>query len=173
MNSTNQFMRDKYCYEGATSCIDNSYLRVQYDDLYFVPPQTETKIFSLIELDAANIYENIMTIYNNSSYTSIDAIKLKLHLKLNQTPTSGILVNDITSPTSYDSMNGLSEYGGHNIDVLSGTGSFYEFNIDHEIYKYNMAEEDFTLRLYPTQPWVRYSTSFYASNYSSSTYQPR
>jgi len=36
-----------------------------------------------------------------------------------------------------------------------------------------MAEEDFTLRLYPTQPWVRYSTSFYASNYSSSTYQPR
>ncbi|MDI6452883.1 hypothetical protein [Peloplasma aerotolerans] len=28
------------------------------------------------------------------------------------------------------------------------------------------------MRLYPTQPLVRYSTRFYASNYSSSTYQP-
>ncbi|MDI6452103.1 hypothetical protein [Peloplasma aerotolerans] len=172
MNTTNQFMRDKYCYVGSASCTDNSYFRVQYDDLYFVEPQTETLVFSLIELNAKDIYDNIMSIYNNSSYTSIDDIKLKLHIKENQTPTSGILVQDISDPLSYDSMNGISDYDYLDIDVLSGSGSFYEFNIDNEIYKHNMLEESLTLRLYPRQPFVRYSTRFYASNYSSSTYQP-
>ena len=172
MNTSNQFMRDKYCYEGSTSCTDNSYFRVQYDDQIFSPPLTETLVFSLIELDAANIYENIMNIYNSSSYTSIDDIKLKLHIKDNFTPASGILVQDVSSPSSYDSMNGLSTYTYDNMDVLSGTGLFYEYNIDNEIYKYNMSEDNFTMRLYPTQPLVRYSTRFYASNYSSSTYQP-
>ena len=177
MNTTNQFMRDEFCYEGTTSCTDNSYFRVQYDDLYFVEPLTETLVFSLIELNVENIYDNIMSIYNTSSYTSIDDIKLKLHIKDNFTPASGILVQDVSAldddyPGDYDLMHGLSTYTYQNIKVLSGSGSFYEFNMDKEIYKYNILNKDLILRLYPTQPLVRYSTRFYASNYSSSTYQP-
>jgi hypothetical protein len=181
MNSTNQFMRDKYCYVGSASCTDNSYFRVQYDDLYFVEPQNETLVFSLIELNAKNIYNEIKSKYDETNYTSIDDIKLKLHIKENQTPTSGILVQDVSVPDiaypnqqtrNYDIMHGSSMFSYDNIDVLSGNGSFYEFNIDNELYKYNMIEENFIIRLYPTQPLVRYSTRFYATNYSSSTYQP-
>jgi hypothetical protein len=172
LNSSNQLIRDKYCYQGSSSCLDNSYLRVQYDDLYFVEPLTETLVFSLIEFDIETIFDNIMDNYNTSNYNSIDSIKFKLYLKDNFTPSNGILVQDVKNPISFDNMDGQTSYAYDNIDVISGPENYYEFFIDNEVYKYNMLDEDFIMRLYPNTPFVRYSTRFYSSNYSSSTHQP-